>query len=400
MSIRISSTWMHQQGVLQMQKQQAAMAKTQTQLASNQKWASAADDPAGFAAAQGLDRLIAQTKQYTATGQAAMQRLQIGEDAIANGINLLQHVRELVIQANSGSQSVESRAVIAQELAGIREQMTALANTDDGQGRYLFAGSSDAQAPFTWSGSAVSYTGDQTAIRAQIGSQRFVVQNDTGDTIFMDVASGNGSFGVTASGANTGSAVVGQAALTDASAWDGDNYTLRFTGPGTYEVVDGGSNVIQSGSYNNGTTISFRGASLTLSGTPAAGDSFAVQPSVGQDIFAMVDQLATLVGQPQASDAQRAKVQTALQQGLAGLQNAEDRLSGIRAGMGHRMNAIEDALSVADAQNLHATTAVGELRDLDYAEAISRLQMEMTTLQAAQQTFAQVSGLTLFNFLR
>ena len=85
MSVRISSTWMHQQGVLNMQRQQAAMAKTQNQLASNQKWMSAADDPSGFASAQSLDRLIAQTQQYTGNAKAALQRLQIGEDAIASG---------------------------------------------------------------------------------------------------------------------------------------------------------------------------------------------------------------------------------------------------------------------------------------------------------------------------
>lgn len=398
--MRISSTWLHQQGVLQMQKQQAAMAKTQNQLAANQKWASAADDPAGFAAAQGLDQLIAQTQQYTASGQAALQRLQIGEDAIANGIGVLQHVRELVIQANSASQSVESRKVIAQELAGIRDQLMALANTDDGTGRYLFAGSSDAQVPFSWSGSAVSYNGDQTVITAQIGSQRSVVQNDTGDAIFMGIATGNGTFSVSAAAGNGGSAAVGQATLTDADAWDGDSYTLSFDGAGGYQVFDSGSNLIQSGSYSNGATISFRGAALTVSGSPMAGDSFTVQPSSTRDIFSMVDQLAGLVAQPQASEAQRAKIQTALQQGLAGLQNAEDRLSGIRAGVGHRMNAIDDALSVAAAQNEHATTAVGDLRDLDYADAISKLQLQMTALQAAQQTFVQVSGLSLFNFLR
>jgi flagellar hook-associated protein 3 FlgL len=398
--MRVSSTWLHQQGVLQMQKQQVAMAKTQNQLASNQKWTSAADDPAGFAAAQGLDQLIAQTKQYTSSGQAALQRLQIGEDAIANGIGLLQHVRELVVQANSGSQSLESRKVIAQELAGIREQLLGIANTDDGTGRYLFAGSSDGQVPFSWSGSAVSYNGDQTAISAQIGSQRAVVQNDTGDSIFMGVATGNGTFGVSAAAGNSGSAIVGQATLTDAAAWDGGSYTLSFDGAGGYQVFDSGSNVIQSGSYSNGATISFRGAALTVGGSPAAGDSFALQPSSTQDIFALVDQLASLVAQPQASEAQRAKVQTALQQGLAGLQNAEDRMSGIRAGMGHRMNAIEDALSVAAAQNEHATTAVADLRDLDYADAISRLKLQMTALEAAQQTFVQVSGLSLFNFLR
>ena len=47
------------------------------------------------------------------------------------------------------------------------------------------------------------------------------------------------------------------------------------------------------------------------------------------------------------------------------------------------------------------TTAVqSELRDLDYAEAISRLSLETTVLEAAQQSYVKVAGLSLFNFIR
>ena len=39
------------------------------------------------------------------------------------------------------------------------------------------------------------------------------------------------------------------------------------------------------------------------------------------------------------------------------------------------------------------------IEGLDYAEAVSRLSLQMTALQAAQQTFTRVQGLSLFNFL-
>jgi flagellar hook-associated protein 3 FlgL len=45
-------------------------------------------------------------------------------------------------------------------------------------------------------------------------------------------------------------------------------------------------------------------------------------------------------------------------------------------------------------------TLVSEIRDLDYAEAITRLQQELVTLQAAQQSFVRIQGLSLFQFLR
>jgi flagellar hook-associated protein 3 FlgL len=49
---------------------------------------------------------------------------------------------------------------------------------------------------------------------------------------------------------------------------------------------------------------------------------------------------------------------------------------------------------------LDTQKALSEVQDLDYAEAASRLNRELLSLEAAQQTFVRVQGLTLFNFLR
>ncbi len=399
--MRISTAWHYQQGVAEMQRQQNNLAKTQLQLSSNQKWASAADDPAGWATAQGYDALLAQSARYTASAQAAQAQLQLGEDSVASGVGLLQHVRELVVQANTATQSDDSRKAIAQELSGIRDQLLALANTGDGQGRYLFGGAANAQAPFAWNGSSASYSGDQTTLTAQVGSQRAIAQNEPGSAVFMGIRGGNGVFGVTAGAANAGGAVLTQATLSDASAWDGGSYTVRFSAADAYEIVDGSGAVLQSGSYASGGAISFRGATLSFSGTPAAGDGFSLAPAATQDLFALVDGLARLVAQPQSGHpAQAAQIQTALQQGLAGLQNAEDRLSEVRTGIGLRLDALDDALDVSAAQSEHASNAVADLRDTDYADAIARVQLQMTTLQAAQQVYVKVQGLSLFDYLR
>ena len=201
---------------------------------------------------------------------------------------------------------------------------------------------------------------------------------------------------------NAGSLSVGSSAAGED--WDGGSYTLSFDGSGGYQVRDAANAVVGSGSYSassgDGATISFRGASLSLSGTPAAGDSLQLQPSGGPDMFALIDKLAALIKAPQDSASQRAATQTQLQQGMVELQTAQQRLSEVRAGYGLRLNMVDDAIELAAAQGEHATQAVSSLRDLDYAEAITRLQLQMTTLQAAQQTFVKVQGLSLFDYLR
>lgn len=398
--MRISTAWRYEQGVTQMMRQQEKIANTQSQLSTNQKWKTAADDPAGWAQAQSYDQLVAQTKQYTSNAQTAQQRLQLSEDTIASGVGLLQHVRELVVQANTATQSADTRKTIADQLTSVRDQLLSLANTSDGQGRFLFGGADDGSAPFAWNGSSADYQGDQTTVTAQIGSQRAVAQNDPGSSVFMGLKTGNGSFAVNAASGNAGGAAVSSATLSDRDAWDGGSYTLRFTAPDQYQIVDGSNNVLQSGTAGDGATITFRGASLKLSGAAAAGDSFGIAPSDSQDMFAMIDQLAKLLTQPQDTDTQRAQFQTAIQQGLGTLQTAESQLSDVRSGIGIRLNAIDDALDVAAAQSEHATTAASNLRDTDYADAIGKLQLQMTTLQAAQQVYTKVQGLSLFDYLR
>ncbi|HEY1075604.1 MAG TPA: flagellar hook-associated protein FlgL [Fontimonas sp.] len=397
--MRISTNLLHTQGLTAMQRQQSQLAQTQNQLSSNQKWFSASDDPVGFGAAQGLDRQLAQIARYQSSADAANHRLSVEEGALAEGIDVLQRVRELTLQANSAGQSAQSRAAIGVELEALREQMLGIANRDDGQGRYIFAGSADGSAPFSWTGSAASYSGDQQVRNAQIGATRMIAEGDAGDAVFLNLRSGNGTFAISAATTNSGASQLTASKVVDAQSWDGGSYSITF-GSGSYQVLDSGSNVVQSGSYSAGSAIRFRGVEVSFSGTPASGDSYNLAPSQSQDVLALIDKLAGMMGSPQDSAAQRGQWQTELQQGLTELDAAQAHFSDLRAGVGVRLNAAEQASTQLGAQELSAQEALSDLRDLDYAEAATRLQMQLTALQAAQQTYTRVQGLSLFDYLR
>ena len=83
----------------------------------------------------------------------------------------------------------------------------------------------------------------------------------------------------TAASANTGGATVSGASVTNPSAWVSDTYTVTFGAGGSYKVTNSGGTQVASGTYASGTPISFAGAQLTLSGTPASGDTFTVGPN-------------------------------------------------------------------------------------------------------------------------
>ncbi|WP_114241646.1 flagellar hook-associated protein FlgK [Dyella sp. C9] len=83
--------------------------------------------------------------------------------------------------------------------------------------------------------------------------------------------------GATASSSNTGSGAISSVSITDPSnsALTGAA-TLTFPTASSYQVTDSSGNVISSGSYTAGQTISANGWSVTPSGTPAANDSFSI----------------------------------------------------------------------------------------------------------------------------
>lgn len=84
---------------------------------------------------------------------------------------------------------------------------------------------------------------------------------------------------------------------------------------------------------------------------------------------------------------------------LENIDNALDNLLTLRAELGARLNVIDTQRSVNESVTLQLQTSLSSEQDLDYAEAISRLNQQVVALQASQQAFIKVQGLSLFNYL-
>ena len=84
---------------------------------------------------------------------------------------------------------------------------------------------------------------------------------------------------------------------------------------------------------------------------------------------------------------------------LADLDTALDNFLRIRTTVGARLNALDDQESQNEKFIVDMQSTLSDTRDLDYAEAISRFNIEQTALQAAQQAYSRVQNLSLFNFL-
>lgn len=78
---------------------------------------------------------------------------------------------------------------------------------------------------------------------------------------------------------------------------------------------------------------------------------------------------------------------------------ALDKFFSVRAQIGARINVLESQSSINEQYSVQLESAVSEIRDLDYAEAIGRLNLQLVGLQASQQAFQKIQNLSLFNYL-
>jgi flagellar hook-associated protein 3 FlgL len=379
---------------------QQRFAKTQTQVSSGQRVNSPADDPAAAARIAQLNATLSRLDQFKSNADFARSQLGLEENALTSGIDNLQRIRELTVQANNAPLSDSDRAAIASELRERLESLRSVANTTDVDGRHLFAGYNENALPFTVDSTGnVVYNGDQGQRTVQVSETRFVALNDSGADVFQRIPTGNGTFTLTAGAANTGTGVLGAGTVVDQTAWVPDNYTITFLTPTTYEVRDSASALVASGTYTAGQSISFRGIAVPIDAAPAAGDTFAVAPSSSRDVFSTVSSLIDALETPTSSDAARTGVQNKLGQLLADVDQATSHLSTKRSNVGSRSNALDDETSLADDFKVQLSTMLSNIRDLDYASALTQLSQQQLGLQAAQQAYAQTQGLTLFRYL-
>ncbi len=163
-------------------------------------------------------------------------------------------------------------------------------------------------------------------------------------------------------------------------------------------MLDSAAAVVATGTFQDGDTIAFRGIEFSLSGRPEAGDEFTVSPSRFQDVFSMVDQLATTLETGSRDPASQAALNNGINAGLQNIDQAIGNILDVRIQVGSRLAAIENQVDSNGAFKLNYQGTLASIEDLDYAEALSRLSLEVTTLEAAQQSFIRTQSLSLFNY--
>jgi flagellar hook-associated protein 3 FlgL len=296
-----------QLGVNAILDQQSKLLKTQLELSTGKKILTPSDDPAGQVRLQDINESINTNNQYQDNIDTVRSRLELEESVMGGVTEILQRANELAVQGVNATQTAETRKGMAIEVRQLIDQMMGLANKQNANGEYIFAGNKVGTKPYSVAATVppalpaniYTYDGDGERRSLQISDNRRLTDGDPGIYVFGDTTT-----------------------VPSSSAFD-------------------------------------------------ALEKFATDMEANAPDSAV----------------------------LTDIQDAMGTVLEARSSAGARLNTLDLQENINADFILDLETAKSVVEDLDYTEAISRFNLETVGLQAAQQAYAKVQGLSLFNYL-
>ena len=398
MSIRISTLRATEAGIETLQKRQVQLAESQERLTSGKRVDKASDDPAAAARAERAlaGEMRASTSQRAV--DASRTAMSLSETAMGDAVELLQQARETMVASGNATYSDEQRRNLSEKLKAIRDQLLSVANRTDGAGTYLFGGQGATTQPFVDAAGGVQYQGISGERRTEMGTDLPLTVD--GDGIFMTARTGNGVFQTSAAAGVTG-AWIDNGQVSAPSALTGSTYTLQFSvaaGVTTYAVLqDGLPTAITAAPYGSGRDIVVDGMNFRISGVPANGDSFTVQPSASS--LSVFDSLDRAIGELSSTGRSTAQIAQGTTDALRDIDQSMSLLQGARAVAGEMLVRIDGETGRLADQKLANQEQRSLAADLDMTEAISKFQNQQTGYDAALKSYSMVQRLSLFQYL-
>jgi flagellar hook-associated protein 3 FlgL len=166
---------------------QANQEQLTEELSSGLRVTSIGDDP--VAAAQNVQLLntIQQDDSFTQTTSLTQGMLQVTDSTLGSVVTQLNQAISLATQANNGTLNASDLKAISNQIAGVRDEVLSLANTDY-QGQYIFGGSQTGTTPFTLDSTTmpatVTYNGDGDVNTLQSPTGQSIQLNLPGNQVF------------------------------------------------------------------------------------------------------------------------------------------------------------------------------------------------------------------------
>ncbi|PKF62759.1 flagellar hook-associated protein 3 [Psychromonas sp. psych-6C06] len=231
--MRISTQVFFQRNVDSVLGQQTKLSQQNMHLSTSKRVIHGSDDAVAISTIQRLKQDLSMGEQFLKNGEMAETANALEETSLQQVTNILQRVRELLVTAGNETYNAQNREAVAVELEGLREELMGVANTRDGNSQFIFAGFEVDTQPYQSNEfGTIEYHGDNGDRNYKVGPGVFVQGNDSGASVFNEIAEGNGTFVSEANINNNGSGVINEASVIDSKAANGflsEDYTVAIT---------------------------------------------------------------------------------------------------------------------------------------------------------------------------
>ena len=428
--MRVSNKLFNEQQVRAFQSLRSDMQGIQEKIASGNKINRASDDPMGavnLSAAREQQTLI---EQFSKNSDLANMRLDLSDKTLDEMATVLTRITELTATAGNGVYDGFGHQAILNELKQLSEVALGLANTTDSMGRPLFAGRSSVDVPFTRNvDGTVAYNGDRGQHSVQVSESLTTLTGIDGGSAFMRVETPNGRrsvFEVIQSAMNsieTGAQIKGQATGGNKTRLDftlpSKTETWSFTlsgNAGTAEITANvardnlGAMVTEINRFTSQTSVSaaidaatgdmiltdITEGEIKIEDISISGQDSASEKLTSYVEFTKLDGSLAAIG-PTVKLTDRDQL---IAYNISSMSAAMDSISNKRSLIASQMSKNGMQKDVLEGRKLVVDRDVSKLNDTDLAEMITKLQGQMTNLEAAQAAFSKIGQQSLFDYLR
>ena len=359
-----------------------AMTSTMERLSTGKRINSAADDAAGLAIATKMTAQVRGLDQAGRNANNATSMVQLADGAAEQISNILQRMREIVVQAADGSNSVSDRAVLDVEFKEAAEEIDRIVDVTEFNGKKLLNGdaggiadSGEARVSFQIGANAgqkltVDFGDFNLAAGAATGvgeTYTIGVLNDlsgTGQPLTFNDGQGNSISVAMTTYTNDAAGDAAQiAALQGAAGYSDLAYTVAATDPAgglVWTAKEFGNTSFTATSSGSGPTTNAHGSNV---GPMGADISSYKSSGMGTNYDATLN---------------------ALDVAISGVATQ-------RATFGATMNRLEYAVDNLASSSLATATARGRIEDANYATETTSLARSQIISQAGTAMLAQAN---------
>ncbi|GAC05504.1 flagellar hook-associated protein FlgL [Paraglaciecola chathamensis] len=407
--MRISTGQLYDRSIRAVLDNQDDLSDVQQQLSTGKKLLRPSDDPVGSAQVIRLTEEIDLIAQYNKNNNLLTNSVEQEETILGNVTDNIQKARQLMIQAGNGILDVNDRKAISIEIGQIRDQIFDAMNSQSANGEYIFAGYQSATPAFSYnagaSGNKYAFEGDEGLNEIRISNTFSLAMNNSGQTVFEDVYARLDSQITSSSGVTSASTRI--STQNEFDQFHSQNYDPVVAANNEFQISISAADqvtitnvgtgaVVGTQPFISGEPFEFKGQEFTIEGVVGDTVNYALQKPEKKNIAETLNDFYNSLNDENISDQDYAQ---AISDALIGVDNSLTSIADSISLLGGKLNVAQSVFASNLDLEISNKTARANIEEVDYAEAVSELSKQEAALQAAQATFAKVTGLSLFDYI-